>query len=90
VITNKADKDDRCSLKNIFNQFLTQALDPCETAAQVFKCGVDSSVSGMTNLIAAGSTSGGAAAQDSQILFGKLRGSCLTNYSCVADVSHHT
>jgi len=62
-------------------------LDPCETAAQVFKCGVDSSVPGMTNLIAASSSSGDVAAQDSQILFGKLRGSCVTNNSCVADVS---
>jgi hypothetical protein len=34
------------------------ALDPCESAAQVFKCGVENSVSGMTNLIATGAASG--------------------------------
>jgi hypothetical protein len=34
------------------------ALDPCESAAQVFKCGVENSVIGMTNLIAAGAASG--------------------------------
>jgi hypothetical protein len=34
------------------------ALDPCESAAQVFKCGVENSVSGMTNLITTGAASG--------------------------------
>jgi hypothetical protein len=34
------------------------ALDPCESAAQVFKCGVENSVNGMANLIATGAASG--------------------------------
>jgi hypothetical protein len=42
------------------------ALDPCESAAQVFKCGVENSVSGMTNLIAAGAAAG---EMDAQVEF---------------------
>jgi len=48
-------------MQNTFSliaHWLNIALDPCESAAQVFKCGVENSVIGVTNLIATGAATG--------------------------------
>jgi hypothetical protein len=58
-------------------------------AAQVFKCGVDNSVSGMANMIATGNTEGNNAAESSQMFHGNMQGYCLTNHTCAPVVSEN-